>query len=747
MNRAIVFKLALLVFAAASAIASPAVLKAQEDDGNGGQPRSATPADNGWPQIVQSDENTVTVYQPQIESWDDNVFKARAAVSVRTKSSAQPTYGVVYFSARTEVDRSGSIVFFEDMKVDRVNFPREGVDSVDYRQVIEPGMPSWPKSMSLQRLEADLAITRAEMKTQQKVAVKNTPPWIIFSTAPAALVLIDGTPVPRSVDGTNLMRIINTRALVLLDRDNGRYYLYLTDHWEEAASVEGPWRPSENPPASLDSAREQVVKSQQVDLMDNSGDQETRAVKPSGKVTLYVSTVPAELIQTRGQPDLQPIDGTRLLTARNSDDNIFMNLSDQNYYILVSGRWYRSASLQNGQWEFVTGEKLPADFANIPLNNPRGIVLASVPGTIQAQEAVIHDSIPQTATVKRSEARAESSYDGEPRFEPVEGTPLYYAVNSPYPVIRVDPESYYSVQNGVWFAATTPYGSWVVAERVPAVIYTIPPSNRLHYVTYVKVYGAAPDVVYVGYTSGYYGSYVGVDGTIVYGTGYVYPAWVGTVWFGPPVTWGFGIHYGWYGGGWGWGWGYHWGYRPFCYPYWGPMWGWHGRHWGHAYYGGGIHVNVNVYNHWGARVVVKGNTAGKNRAVINNNPAYRDYHPAGYKQPPTPPPPQGNHSRSQQGRYNPTRTNTANDHFAGRDGTVYRKTPNGNWEQHHGGNQWSKPNKMTPENVKVLKQADQAREEGNRRAKAKGGYKAPSKTPSKAPSKAPSRTGGYGGHK
>ena len=67
------------------------------------------------------------------------------------------------------------------------------------------------------------------------------------------------------------------------------------------------------------------------------------------------------------------------------------------------------------------------------------------------------------------------------------------------------------------------YGQ-IDVDSVPDVIYTIPPSSPLYYVTYAKVYGSTPEVVYLGYTPGYYGTVVSKDTTtVVYGTGYYYP--------------------------------------------------------------------------------------------------------------------------------------------------------------------------------------------------------------------------------
>jgi len=44
-----------------------------------------------------------------------------------------------------------------------------------------------------------------------------------------------------------------------------------------------------------------------------------------------------------------------------------------------------------------------------------------------------------------------------------------------------------------------------VATFVPAVIYAIPASSPLHYVTCVQVYAVTPEFVYEGYTPGYLG--------------------------------------------------------------------------------------------------------------------------------------------------------------------------------------------------------------------------------------------------
>ena len=155
--------------------------------------------------------------------------------------------------------------------------------------------------------------------------------------------------------------------------------------------------------------------------MEEPGE-EIEAVLAEGKAPeIIVSTTPAELLVTQGKPQMKPIGGTNLLYVENTSGDMFLDLDDQSYYVALTGRWYRSKSLEKGPWTFVEGDDLPKDFAKIATSNPKANVLATVPGTPAAQEAVIANSIPQTAEVNREEAKYEAQYDGEPRFDAVPG--------------------------------------------------------------------------------------------------------------------------------------------------------------------------------------------------------------------------------------------------------------------------------------------------------------------------------------
>src|SRR5262249_15480342 len=162
--------------------------------------------------------------------------------------------------------------------------------------------------------------------------------------------------------------------------------------------------------------------------------------------------------------------GTALQYAADSDSQLFFHSDERSLYLLLSGRWFKASSL-NGPWRYVAPHDLPPDFAKIPANSPQAIVLASVPDTRQAESAVIANSVPTTATVSRRTTKIELNYDGEPKFKPIEGTTMSYAINANVPVIRASDE-FYAVDNAVWFVAKSAAGPWEVATEVPEEIYT-----------------------------------------------------------------------------------------------------------------------------------------------------------------------------------------------------------------------------------------------------------------------------------
>ena len=363
-------------------------------------PQKAQPSAANWPRTAASGADTFLIYQPQVESWDGNRIGLYAAVEVKTGKDGASKYGVAWFNARTEVDKINRAVTLDQVQLTKVKFPVAPNKEPELTTLLEKKLPTLTKTISLDRLEAALDATGDAVKG---VEVKNDPPKIIFATKPSVLVLIDGMPQLREIEGTKLQRMINTRAVLLFENDKKMYYLRVQDWWLQAKDLDGAWTYANKLPKDMKKAEEYVVSQAQAQTLESDQQKQQPSLKEAGKKAeipvVYVVFAPTEMIETKGEPQYKPIPGTGLEYADNTNGNLF-RLGGE-YYILISGRWFKATSL-GGPWTFVGGMELPADFTRIPQDSPKATVLASVPGTPESKEALIANAIPQTATITRA---------------------------------------------------------------------------------------------------------------------------------------------------------------------------------------------------------------------------------------------------------------------------------------------------------------------------------------------------------
>lgn len=536
-----------------------------------------------WPREFTTPKgNTIVMYQPQAETFQGDRATGRAAVSFLKKGEAAPKFGVIFFSARVSVDRDTRLVSVLDMKVSRVRFPAitpEGEKK--FTDNLEAEVPKWDLVFSYDRLLENVKVAQREKKSAE--GLKHDPPKIVFAEEPSVLLSYDGEPVFREVEGAPVKVAVNTSLLVVNDTRSGRYYLSGGKKWwYEAAGPLGPWRSAGGPPADIAEFAAKAQAEQKKEAQDQPGDDGTEGAAPPRVV---VATEATELVVTEGKPAFKPIAGTdgNLLAVDNTEGDVLLDVAKQDYYVLLSGRWFKGKSLApGGAWTYVAPDALPDSFAKIPPESDSGDVRAAVAGTDEAEDAVLDAQIPQTTAVKRAEATLRVQWDGEPKFIGIDGSATSYAANASTSVLLIRGR-YYACENAVWFVSDSPDGPWTVADSVPeGDIDAIPPSAPVYNVKYVRIYDATPDLVYFGYTPGYTGVYPW-HGTVVWGTGWAYRPWVGpTYWWPRPYTWGLAAHYNpWTG----WGFGYSWSY-----PFFNVSFGWGGwfrpRGWYGPAYGG-----------------------------------------------------------------------------------------------------------------------------------------------------------------
>ena len=603
-----------------------------------------------WPREIHIEQGVVVIYQPQPEKLEGNQLFVRAAVALELTDRNEPVFGAIWFNTRLETDKVERTATFHDIDITQIRFPNEDEEKTKkLGEIIEKELPKRQLPINLDSLIATLEYVEEREKSAE--GINTAPPKILFVNEPAVLISIDGEPHLKETDG--ITRVINTPFTIIQDPDTKHWYLNADAvTWYTATDITGDWLLAQSVPAKISALTPQVQEE------DGEGDIDADpADGPAPKI--IVSTEPTELISSTGKPKFTPVTGTDLLYVSNTESDVLMDIKKQQYYVLLSGRWYHSKSL-DGPWEFISGEDLPDDFTNIPQESDLATVRYAVPGTEEAEEAVLDAQMPQTAAVERENTTLTVEYDGKPIFKAIEGTKLSYATNSATPVITFE-GMYFAIDEAVWFVAETPTGKWVVATKLPPELYTIPPESPLYYVTFVHIYSYTPEVVYVGYTQGYTNVYV-YHNTIIYGTGYWYPGWYGHYYYPRPSTWGFHVRYNPYSG---WGFGLSYSNGPFAFHV--GRGGWYrGGWWGPSRYRG----YRRGYRHGSRAGYRAGYRAGQRNASRNN--MYRSKNNQARTRAVS--------NQSQQRARSQAASNRPNNVYADRNGNVHRNTGN-SWEQ------------------------------------------------------------------
>jgi hypothetical protein len=664
----------------------------------------APPIDLGWPRAYQTAAGSkVLIYQPQVAEWpNQRRMVAYAAVGVDIPGVQKTALGSVKIEADTKVAIDERLVSFSDMSLTESNFPTLSKDQTrDVVAEIVKTIPDAERVIALDRVLA--SIDKSQIAPKNVEGVKGDPPAIFFSQTPAVLVNIDGDPIWSPIKENDLKYAVNTNWDLFSHEPTKTYFLLHEGSWLTTSDMKGRWSPVGKLPESFSK------------LPADANWNEVKAAVPGKKLEakkvpqVFVSTAPAELILLTGAPSYQLVTGTKdLLWVSNTESDVFRIGNAGPVFFLVSGRWFSSPGF-TGPWTFAT-PNMPEEFGKIPLEHPRSRVLAAVPGTQQAAEAVLLAQVPQTAKVNVKQIKApDVAYQGTPKFESIEKTKVEHAVNTDKDVIKFG-DLYYLCYQGVWFMSKTATGPWEVCTSVPKEIYEIPVSSAAHHVTYVTVVeddDSSDEWATFAVVAGYTGLMV-AWGCAVWGGGYYHPPYWGWgggypyyyphypsygygAWYNP-WTGGYGrsaVAYGPYGGA-----GVSARYNPRTGTYargaaaWGPY---GARGAGQAYNPRtGTYAQTrqgsNVYGSWGSTSVQRGDQWAQTSRVTNNRT--------------------GNTTRVTQGSGGGTAVSRnpagpggggtvartgSGDVYAGRDGNVYRKQ-DGSWQKYDNGS-WSSPDR------------------------------------------------------
>ena len=333
--------------------------------------RAEFAATNDWPQEILTNNGKVLVYQPQLESLVGDTLSGRAAISF-TPTGGQPAFGAFWFEAKLRTDRDSRTYVLEKIKVPNVKFPELDQEKEEKTaRLLEREIPKWNIHGSL-----DSILPALEMASKEQAAVaqlRSDPPKIVFRTQPSVLLLYDGKPRARAVEGSNLKRVENTPFFVVQDA-SGTWYLNLGEFWYSASDPAGPWKPGANPPASVRKLQAKEATNAQGKGGGPTTDQEASPVRDEGvpqSPDVVVATEPTELIQTDGKPKYASFQGIDLLYVENTANDLFLAIGTQEHFVLLSGRWFETRSLADGPWSPVAPDALPPNSGRFRPIHPR----------------------------------------------------------------------------------------------------------------------------------------------------------------------------------------------------------------------------------------------------------------------------------------------------------------------------------------------------------------------------------------
>ena len=204
-----------------------------------------------WPRSVAVSSGSITIYQPQIESLNNNILKGRAAIAYFAREKDNPVFGVAWFTSRVQIDRDKRIVHYETLNITDTRLP-DGNKELEgkFLQAVQAGMKSWNLHSSLDSLTTSLAANKQEQKEAAKL--KNDPPDILYMDKPALLVTIDGKEVLKKLEKSSYQSVVNTPYPLFFESKSGNWYLNAADKvWYQSKKIDGPWVFDNKPPVDL----------------------------------------------------------------------------------------------------------------------------------------------------------------------------------------------------------------------------------------------------------------------------------------------------------------------------------------------------------------------------------------------------------------------------------------------------------------------------------------------------------------
>ncbi len=286
-------------------------------------------------------------------------------------------------------------------------------------------------------------------------------PRVFYSGEPAEILVFNGQPDYSKIPGTRLAYATNTDSDVFFFQPAGQYYCLIAGRWFRAANPRGPWSfvagdlpvdfsriPANSPAARV--------------LISVPGTPEAADAVMLAQIPVTVTVDPSEAeskVKTAyyGKPDFEPISGTQLSYAANTQDKIVM--AGDLYYLCFQAIWFVS-SHPDGPWK--TAGSVPREIYTIPPSSPVYNVTYVTQRTINGGQVQSNYTAGYMGVfVMASTPGATLAYGSGYYYAPyIDQVASPYAIYHPYPCTygAAGASNPYTGRNSAGSAAYGPYG-------------------------------------------------------------------------------------------------------------------------------------------------------------------------------------------------------------------------------------------------------------------------------------------------
>lgn len=291
-------------------------------------------------------------------------------------------------------------------------------------------------------------------------------PTVFYSDKPAEVILFDGQPAYSAIPGTQLTYATNTNSVVFVNTPTQEFYYLAAGRWFRAKTLEGPWTyATPDLPADFAQIPESSPASAILSSVPGTAEAKDAVLLAQVPTTLTVNPTEAAAkvkVEYGGDPQFQPIDGTSLSYATNTQDKV-IKVGDV-YYLCLQGVWFMSPQAQ-GPW--TTAKEVPQEIYKIPPSSPvynvTYVTQTAVPdGTIQSGYTAGYLGAFIVGAATGAVIANNTGYYYPPYlYRPAYGYPAYYPYPTAYGAAWYATPHYNSATGAYGWSQTVtgPYGS------------------------------------------------------------------------------------------------------------------------------------------------------------------------------------------------------------------------------------------------------------------------------------------------